>query len=111
VVATASPVASPSGRLLSRRARQASRIARPPARWIAPSTPPPPRSEEFAALTIASAGIAVMSPVVTETRIPRGYPTLTAAAGEWDLSHSGMCLRLRDGPERRDAGVVVPHPG
>ena len=37
-------------------------IARPPARWIAPSTPPPPASALFAALTIASAGIRVMSP-------------------------------------------------
>jgi hypothetical protein len=37
-------------------------IAGPPVRWIAPSTPPPPRSPSFAALTMASAGIRVMSP-------------------------------------------------
>jgi hypothetical protein len=32
------------------------------ARWIAPSTPPPPRSDEFAAFTIASTFIFVISP-------------------------------------------------
>src|SRR5690606_1136606 len=44
---------------------QASRIAPPPARCIAPSTPPPPKREVFAALTIASTLIFVMSPLVT----------------------------------------------
>jgi hypothetical protein len=34
----------------------------PPARWIAPSTPPPPASALFAAFTIASAAKPVMSP-------------------------------------------------
>jgi hypothetical protein len=34
----------------------------PAARWIAPSTPPPPASAEFAALTIASTSSVVMSP-------------------------------------------------
>src|SRR5215216_4896302 len=36
----------------------------PPARWIAPSTPPPPVSPAFAALTIASADWRVMSPSI-----------------------------------------------
>src|SRR5262245_41068906 len=52
----ASPVAQPPSRLHS------SRISGPPARWIAPSTPPPPRSVEFAAFTIASVSGCVMSP-------------------------------------------------
>src|SRR5438552_1275767 len=39
-----------------------SRICGPPARWIAPSTPPPPRSDGLAALTIASTSWRVMSP-------------------------------------------------
>ena len=37
-------------------------MAGPPARWIAPSTPPPPANALFAALTIASAWTVVMSP-------------------------------------------------
>ena len=37
-------------------------MAGPPRRWMAPSTPPPPSSEEFAALTMASALCRVMSP-------------------------------------------------
>ena len=45
-------------------------IASPPARWIAPSTPPPPASAELAALTIASVGILVMSPSVTDSTRP-----------------------------------------
>ena len=36
----------------------------PPRRWIAPSTPPPPASAAFPALTIASATNVVMSPRV-----------------------------------------------
>ncbi len=49
--------ASPGGKAMrdirvSRIRRHAARISGPPARWIAPSTPPPPRSEEFAAFTI-----------------------------------------------------------
>ena len=34
----------------------------PPARWMAPSTPPPPSSDSLAALTIASTTCSVMSP-------------------------------------------------
>ena len=37
-------------------------IAGPPARWIAPSTPPPPTRALFAALTIAHDSTVVMSP-------------------------------------------------
>src|SRR5262245_23247581 len=39
-------------------------IEGPPARWIAPSTPPPPASPELAALTMTSAATRVMSPIV-----------------------------------------------
>src|SRR5262249_6083850 len=39
-----------------------SRMAGPPALWIAPSTPPPPSSDELAALTIASTSWVVRSP-------------------------------------------------
>src|SRR5215211_1788808 len=62
VVAFASPVAHPPRRLHS------SRIAGPPARWIAPSTPPPPSSDSFAAFTIASTRCSVRSPTTNESR-------------------------------------------
>src|SRR5437763_11161560 len=62
VVATACPVGSPPPYSPARRARHSSRMAGPPLRWIAPSTPPPPMSEEFAAFTMASASWLVISP-------------------------------------------------
>src|SRR5438046_5252471 len=42
--------------------RHSASSAGPAARWIAPSTPPPPRSVVFAAFTIASTSNLVMSP-------------------------------------------------
>jgi len=41
----------------------------PAARWIAPFTPPLPASGLFAALTIASTTIAVISPRATSIRV------------------------------------------
>src|SRR5438270_2790259 len=43
----------------------------PPARWIAPSTPPPPIRVLLAALTTASEACRVMSPTATRTRPSR----------------------------------------
>src|SRR5690349_24131056 len=60
----ASPVAQPP------RSRHAPTISGPPARWIAPSTPPPPRSVVFAALTIASVSCRVMSPRTSSSVAP-----------------------------------------
>src|SRR5438067_7376398 len=40
----------------------------PAARWMAPSTPPPPSSVGLAALTMASTGSSVMSPRVSRMR-------------------------------------------
>ena len=45
--------------------RHSSRIAGPPARWMAPSTPPPPSSAGLAAFTIASTSCSVMSPMTS----------------------------------------------
>jgi NTE family protein len=50
------PVAHPC------KARHSSTSSGPAAEWMAPSIPPPPSSEEFAAFTIASISSAVMSP-------------------------------------------------
>src|SRR6266536_1415287 len=44
------------------RVRHSASNSVPAARWIAPSTPPPPRSVVFAAFTIASTSSFVMSP-------------------------------------------------
>ena len=49
-------------------ARHSSSRPGPAARWIAPSTPPPPRSEALAAFTIASTSSRVMSPCTTVIR-------------------------------------------
>ena len=62
MVATAWPVGRPLPYWEARRARHSARISGPPRRWIAPSTPPPPSSEELAALTMASTRCWVMSP-------------------------------------------------
>src|SRR6516164_850862 len=58
-VAIASP--GPHGAI----AAPASSSRGPAARWIAPSTPPPPSRDSLAAVTIASASCAVMSPSTT----------------------------------------------
>ena len=49
--------------------RQPSKRPGPAARGIAPSTPPPPSSVVFAALTMASTRCAVMSPSTIEMRV------------------------------------------
>ncbi len=74
-VATACPAGSrPMRATIS---LQASRMAGPPARWMAPSTPPPPSSEEFAALTMASVCSRVMSPGPAMTRTRSSSAILT----------------------------------
>src|SRR5215207_952604 len=52
--------------------RVASRRRGPAARWMAPSTPPPPRRDELAALTMASTGRVVMSAWIISTRAVMG---------------------------------------
>src|SRR5207249_10005149 len=63
-VSLASPVTQPPS------VRHAARISGPPARWMAPSTPPPPSSVVLAAFTIASVACAVMSPRTSSTVAP-----------------------------------------
>src|SRR5439155_15988051 len=61
----------------ARSRRQASRIAGPPVRRMAPSTPPPPRTVEFAALTRASSASSVRSPwrrTILGIALGRGSP-------------------------------------
>src|SRR5713226_5779140 len=75
--------------------RHSSRIARPPARWIAPSTPPPPMSDELAALTIASTGSRVMSPRVSSRRLaPKSRPEPRSVRS---MGATGRRRRERDG--------------
>src|ERR1041385_3510510 len=47
-------------------------IEGPPARWMAPSTPPPPASPELAAFAMASAGTRAISPVISRWILPSG---------------------------------------
>src|SRR5215207_494603 len=61
-VIRASPVGQPPICLV------ASNNRGPAARWIAPSTPPPPRRDMFAALTMASTGRVVISAWMTSMR-------------------------------------------
>src|SRR4051812_13705361 len=49
----------------------------PPARWIAPSTPPPPANRLFAALTMASTSCCVMSPSTNSSARPFIVPTVS----------------------------------
>src|SRR5690606_12079540 len=70
-VIRASPVGQRTPGATSGSARHSASKPGPAARWIAPSTPPPPSSDGLAALTIASTASAVMSPSTTSTRITR----------------------------------------
>jgi hypothetical protein len=67
-VIRASPVGQRTWGRTCASARQAATRRGPAARWIAPSTPPPPSSDEFAALTMASTRSVVMSATMTSSR-------------------------------------------
>src|ERR1700759_3996280 len=67
VVITASPTLQPP--CLSRIFIHSSRMALPPARCIAPSTPPPPNNDVLAAFTMASTCILVISPEINSIRL------------------------------------------
>src|SRR4030088_1647853 len=61
-VILAAPVAQPPS------VRHSASSSGPAARWIAPSTPPPPKSDVLAALTMASTPSVVMSVTMTSSR-------------------------------------------
>src|SRR5208337_2480131 len=100
---------------------QASRMAGPPARWIAPSTPPPPSREELAAFTMASVRSRLISPGPVTTRRRSASDTrrtcglllirLLVAQG----FHSGQLLTLeefqRSAAPGGDVRDLVGHPG
>src|SRR5437867_13056449 len=99
-------------------ALHSSRICGPPARWIAPSTPPPPKSPGLAALTIASVSCRVMSPC---TRTSLALPTVRwSMAGDpaprgrlvADERAALLTHELRDvvRPARRLPGRAAPLP-
>src|SRR5579864_2893839 len=70
----------------------------PPARWIAPSTPPPPASEELAALTMASTAMRVISPTTNCSRLPVGnrcsIPLISGYAREDDFAPRAAQIHL-----------------
>src|SRR3954452_18069205 len=83
VVATASPVVRPFPYREARSFRHSARMSGPPLRWIAPSTPPPPSSDEFAALTMASTCSVVMSPVTSSIRTVLPLRPRLPTPGPW----------------------------
>src|SRR5207245_6615497 len=79
-VILASPVGQPPS------GRHSSSSSGPPARWIAPSTPPPPMRLELAALTMASTGSRVISPTLMRIRDKGGgYSDLYSLASALPL--------------------------
>src|SRR5690242_3544685 len=59
----------------------------PPARWMAPSTPPPPASAEFAAFTMASAATRVISPTTSRNSFPRRNLRCMRRSSGWVQDH------------------------
>src|SRR5262249_918929 len=72
---------------------QAARSSGPAARWIAPSTPPPPSSVRLAALTIASTSSQVMSP--STISIWSGMTALQTERSVKSKRHSGPLISRR----------------
>ena len=82
--------------------RHSSRMAGPPARWMAPSTPPPPSRPELAALTIASVVSRVMSPRTSSS---------ACAEVRAAVRHRGVREPMRPGEAegaRKDSGPLRP---
>src|SRR5262249_38050085 len=65
----------------------------PAARWIAPSTPPPPSSDSFAALTMASTPSVVMSATRISTSVA---PMVAVSSGDAMSRPAGTALETRE---------------
>src|SRR3989449_9374976 len=91
-VSLASPVTQPPS------VRHSARISGPPARWMAPSTPPPPSSVVLAAFTIASVACVVMSPRTSPTAAPAQSRRRTLA--RYHRRPREAILELRPRPPR-----------
>src|SRR3974377_1433456 len=78
-------------------------MAGPPARWIAPSTPPPPMSDELAAFTMASHASRVMSPGPLITRDRSGAKKTCSGllASVMRVRKPGAPLRARNNSMRQ----------
>src|SRR5262249_417159 len=68
------------------------RSSGPAARWIAPSTPPPPSSDSFAALTMASTSSVVMSATRISTSVA---PMVAVSSGDAMSRPAGTALETR----------------
>src|SRR5258708_2953097 len=104
-VTTASP--GGSGPFSFRIRRQSSRMAGPPVRWMAPSTPPPPIRLELAALTMASTPSRVMSPRTSSTRVRPKTRVVTGPARTRGRARGagGEGARGAHAPPRPDPGL------
>src|SRR5437870_3560242 len=85
-VILASPVGQPPS------PRHSARRPGPAARWMAPSTPPPPSSELLAALTMASTSWTVMSPWTTSIIAIAGVHPFISGYRIGLLDHQEGCL-------------------
>ena len=104
-VATAAPSSIGAASSLSRW------IAGPPAREIAPATPPPWRSSVFAALAIASTSSAVTSPSMTSiSATRRAYRGVGSGSSERSSDHAFRHQTRRHVPRLRVARPHGHHP-
>src|SRR5699024_3833795 len=112
VVATAWPGGRPRTWVVCLTSRQASSSAGPAARWMAPSTPPPPSRDEFAGVAMASTESAVaasVAPAASEEVRIRGIDAgvdgnLGDIAFENRDLHVSSLDRLRGVAHRASAG-------
>src|SRR4029079_4112774 len=90
LVQPASPVASPSGN----RRLQSSSTDGPPARWMAPSTPPPPRIRLLAALTTAPTCGWGMCAHTHEISTAQAWPTAAVSRRTLELRGHGSASEV-----------------
>src|SRR5665647_1851712 len=95
-VATASPTGRPCGYSVRRSSRHSASRRGPAARWMAPSTPPPPSRELLAALTIASTSSVVMSPSTASREAPWRSILRTVVPSADYLPRSPRPAKIRD---------------
>src|SRR6185312_8591563 len=102
-VMRASPMGQRTPGLVSGSRRQASSRAGPAARWIAPSTPPPPSRPGLAALTMAS----TRSVVISAVTMSRGMALEVAGSLCCDQVSSGRGRRIMARTEDLSFGYLL----
>src|SRR5207249_10996561 len=96
LVIRASPVGQPPI------VRHSSKSSGPAPRWMAPSTPPPPKSVVFAAWTTASTACVVMSPWTASSLVMGGQSSAHGAGGYCEPGPARRSPAGRDARPGRD---------